>query len=426
LAGIVYRTDVAVTAGCRVVAVHAAAIRVAGVVSAWIVVGAVGLDSPRALARLTVLSDGTGIIIVARETFEGGLEGTLPGARVAVSLEAECAGALRFRAVHLASGHDCAQERQLVLVAVQRAVADVSIVDGETVVVDFALAVHRSPLALAICAEVPYGARLIVVARLGVGSEGALPLLACIIGAGIPVAADYRSRNAHSLLTVVAGCARIFIHALSAGERLTQASLTSLADVIRALVGIIAEADELPFNQVRLVDVVVAVIIQAVAGFRSCRWSVAIGQPSFGADPLALTGPPFVCDCARGGQTECNGMVGTFALPRVIDALGEQRPIQEFNLLTGETVRALAVLLAGTAAEAALARVDDAGILRTSGGNTVHVGSTRPAQIGEIRDTIVEQVRVGPRNLPAGPSRGARLLAQLRADAFAQVLHTPA
>ena len=88
--------------------------------------------------------------------------------------------------------------------------------------------------------------------------------------------------------------ARVAVFAFGIGQVDEFAPGFTEAVVFGALIAIVAEVDVIAFDLKRLVNIFIAIIVQAVAGFLGRSGGIARRQAIFGADPLAAATPKFV------------------------------------------------------------------------------------------------------------------------------------
>jgi len=418
--------DIVVIAGKRVVFINAPRRNVAIVVGARVVIRTIGSRASSAYARVAELPNRACIPIVTSEALELGFKRAFAAVRVAHALQADRIKALRFRTFDDAARHYRTDIGQALLVTEQLAVAHVAILQHGAIIVGLTLTVHSIALALPLRTLIAYGARIAVVTVRAVGRKKALAApLTRIVRAQVPIVANDRRSHADPLFAMVADSARIAIHALGSVEGSVEAPGLAGADVLGTLIPIIAQVHVVAARIVGFVHQSVAVIIYAVAALVCGDGRVAVGESLFGTDPLANTGSPLIHQFAGRGKTQLHRLVGTRADSRIRDALVQDAPFRGLHFLARESVGA-PLLAALSPAEAALSRVPDASIVRSSDTLAVVVSRTRLAQVAEIGHTDIHNVRIGSRHLSATPSGRALRLTVDGADPFPHVLHAPA
>jgi len=211
----------------------------------------------------------------------------------------------------------------------------------------------------------------------------------------------------------------------SAGQLHLAAAVGPVAEVLGAIVVVVAKMDEVAALLVRFVHGCITIVVDSVAGFLNCGRGIAVGQPFLGAHALAAAGAEFVLNLAGSPEAPGNGLVGARACAAVGNALFQLNAVNRLHSAAGEACRAGLATRACASTETAFALVSDAGIVRVA--HTRAIRSTRAgfAQVRVFGNANEDHVRPPVINLLAGPARGAFLLAVLGADPLPEVLYAP-
>ena len=115
--------------------------------------------------------------------------------------------------------------------------------------------------------------------------------------------------------------ARIAILAFGIAQGNEFATRFAEAVVFSTFVAIVAEIDVVAFDLQGLVNVIVTVVVKAVASLLCRGGGVARGQPIFGADPLAVTTTEFITGVAGRPEGEFDRFCCARTDPSIRDAL---------------------------------------------------------------------------------------------------------
>jgi len=410
-----------------IVYVDAPVLLVAKFVGAGVVVFARYRDTCLTAAFYTLVSHGAGISVVAGKTLVVRHEFALARPGFARGFQAYGIHTLRFRTNQYRFRVYFALVRPVVGIADECPVAQVAVLEGLALLVVLAVARNGYANALAQAALVGHGARVGIVATVAVILEQApAQPVARIIRARVAVIAHYRGANALPVVTVISHGTGIAVLALSLGQGLVRAALRSLAGIDGALVFVVAGIHVFAAHKNRLVDLSITVVVDSVARFLLGHMGITVGKPLVGTDPLSLADSPLVFVGTGSPQSQGHRLAGTGTNAGIGQTLAQDDPIHCFRFRAGESPRALFVIRAWAAAETAFSTVFDARVFRPAHTLTIVSIHARPAEIGIVGNADVDNVRNGPGNLAAGPAGRAFLLAELRADALAHMLHAPA
>jgi len=417
---------VSVVAGDVQINVQAPFARVARIVRTGVAVVAVGRDTRQAEAVSTLVAHTARIRVVAGKTLVVRLKRALAGDRVARSLLADGSLSDRVRAYYDCVGRNLALVRHHVGIAKEGPGAEVSIFQNCAVLVTQAVAGHLDAEAFPFLAAISQGAWVAVVTIRIVGRVFATAGLgADIVRTRVFIVAVYRIAEADTIHAVVGHRARIPVHTLALRERHVLAPGFAVADVLRAVVFVIAQVHEIAADLHRLVNELIAIVIDAVARLLSRLLRIAIRESFLPADPLARTGPEIVCSLARRPKRQLHGFAGAGADSAVNNALGHDNAVDGLDLLAGESPGTLLCVRAMPAAKCAVGPVAHAHVIRSTNSLAVVSGGARPAQVGEIGHADVHNVRESPRHLPATPPGRAFVLAGQGANTLAHMLDAP-
>jgi len=238
----------------------AAFIRTARIVCAGVAVIAIDLCTSEAVAIGARVVHGAEVAIGAGGPVIGPGGQAEPGGRGAGGNQAGGVGPGRFRALYNRPLLNATAVGEGGGITMESAIAEVSILQRETIVILDAVTVHRRATTLSISAKVAGGARVAIVT----GAEDRVKFApsggsAGILCAGIIVIALYGVADADSLFAVVCHSTGVAILAFASLHRSMIASLFAQADVVGALVFIVTAL---------FVDISVAVIVHTVADFR--------------------------------------------------------------------------------------------------------------------------------------------------------------
>jgi len=312
-----------------------------------------------------------------------GNQGTLAGGCVASSLEAEGVRTLGLWTNHHGGRLHLALVGEGLGIAPKRPIAQVPVFQSQAVVVLQAIARHLETHALGVAALVPNGTRVPVITITVVGGILAPAGLGTqVVGAGVLVVAFHRVADAGSRHAVVGHRARITIHALSLPQNFMVASVTAFAQVLGAVVAVVAEIDQVAIHLPGLVGAPVTVVIQAIAALRLGHLGITVGQPLLAADPLSGTDPPVIGERTGSPQGESHrlGRAGTY--PGIGNTLSRGNAVHGGSLVARKSPRALDLIAAATSAEAALITEIDADIFRTDPALAVVAVFTGTTEVG--------------------------------------------
>jgi hypothetical protein len=420
-------TIVAIVTASGVGGVDAAAIRVARIICAGIAIVAVGGVAGGTGAAVAGVRGGTRVAVVASPALVVGYQGTGSRGRVALGHQAGGIGPRRCRAGDDGSGNDLALVGQLVGVAKEGAIAQVVVFEGLAIGIDETIACDLCAATDALLTMVAHGAGILIVAVSGYGRIAAAPRFgADIVGTGILIFADYRVTGADALGAVVGDGTGVGVTAILFVGDFVDASLLAAADVFGAIVVIEAEVNEVTVDEIGLINVTIAIVVQPITDFgRWCR-GITAGQPGLNAGALAGAGAKVVADSAGSAQTQGNRAFGAGTDTGVVDALLECCAGTGGAFLTRKSPWTIAIFRTLPPTKGALVPIVKAGIFGTANAGAVAAGGTGATEVGVVGDADEDQVGVGSCHLLATPPRGTFFLAGNGADLLTQVLNAPA
>ena len=208
--------------------------------------------------------------------------------------------------------------------------------------------------------------------------------IAGIDRADFTIVTGNRLANTNAILARKSRRTRIRSVARSARKGQMGATLRTVADILGAVVVIIAQVDEIAAILGGFINETVAVIIQTIARFRFGGGSITVGQSAFHAHPFAAAGPFGGSDVARRPKTELDGFVGAFTGVGGGDALLQLNAVHGQCRLTIETRRTAFPALAGTTAEVTFPGVSKTGIIRPAEVGAITGNRTGNAQVGKV------------------------------------------
>jgi len=132
---------------------------------------------------------------------------------------------------------------------------------------------------------------------------------------------------------VIRNSARITVFANTSIEYVVDTARLSYTLVLGAFVSVFTEMNISTFQQLGLVNLTVAIVIQAVANLKCRHQCIARTKSAIGTCTLANALAELVGKKAGGGQTKCYRTVGARAFSRIVDTLLESCPLHSFRLL---------------------------------------------------------------------------------------------
>jgi len=262
------------------------------------------------------------------------------------------------------------------------------------------------------------GARVSVVARAGRGSEHAsLFRLALVFRAVVQIVARKRSADALAVYALVVLRAEALIVAGAFQHRMKTPSLRGIAQVNCAGAVVLAGF---------FINLGIAVVVHAVAYLRTGQGGRAVGKALRRAHALAGALPELVFDVAFRGHSQLDRYLGTGADSCGVYAL-LGRTGGAVNRIAVESVGAVAVVVALSAAEAPLLPILDTDILdRQLRGCASGVRFAWKAEVDIVGNADEHGVRTACRlGLAARPAVRAFLYTVDGANLVPHALHTP-
>ena len=249
----------------------------------------------------------------------------------------------------------------------QLTVARVAVVQKRTISIHLTLALNLIAAAFSLATLIRHCARVIVVAFSVVELDLAAPqTVTQIVRARIVIITNYGRTHANAISAMVPNRAGITIYAFDIGEVFVLAPVLTFAGVFGAIIAVLAEVDIFAFNKLGLIDVIIAVVVEPVAGLGLGYLGIAIGEPGIQTDPHAMACPMLIFICARGPQSQCHGFAGT----RTDSCLGHtlccHDTIDRSGIQAQKSPRTILACLALSAAETALPGICNANIFRSS------------------------------------------------------------
>ena len=320
--GIAKGTDIAVIAWRRVVGVHAALPRQTLVIGASGAVVAIHRHAARTDAIQAGVAQGALVPILTGTAGPGGLERTGPGSWIAGSIQTGCVGAFRLGTENLSARLHPTEMGQFGRVTLKGPIAQVAVFQRSTIVVNLALAASRLPSTDAPRTMITEGASIAVIAIGAIGLEDAASsLVTRIICAGVRVVAFNLGADTDPLLAMVGYGARVAVLALITFQGQIATPGFAIANVLRAVVVIEAQINEIPANLRRFIHVAIAIVIQAVTELCHRGCGIAGGKALLSTDPLARTSARLRGRLAGGPQPQGHGTRRARADPGICHAL---------------------------------------------------------------------------------------------------------
>ena len=186
------------------------------------------------------------------------------------------------------------------------------------------------------------------------------------------------------------------IGTFGAVQRLVGAAFFAGADVLAAVIAVVAKVDQVAAYCVWFIDVAIAVVVDSVA-YLSLRGSgVAGGETLGGADPLAAAGAEFVGHFAAGPEQQIDGFLSTRAGAGFGDALVGGETVNGGAFRTNETGwaegSALIFRRALSAAKAPLFAIVDAEVVGPGWAGTALPRMAGFAEVRKVRNAREEEV----------------------------------
>jgi hypothetical protein len=384
-AQVVDRTEVAVVAGGIIKRSSAAQARLAGIVGAGIAIVAIEGLTAQTGALAAHFAVGAPVLIVAGSSIVSRHQRTASVQWIAEGSQAELVLALRCRAIDDAVRGGLALVGEFRVVAKESPVADIVIVQRNTVSITGTVASDGSARAASRLAEIPYRAGLVIIALSLVVLEAAPPVdIADIIGAGVVVIAYHRCTLAVAVEAKLGHGARVTVVALHALLRFEDAALVGLALVQGAGVAVVAGS---------FVYLPIAIVIRAVAEFLVGDFGITLTQPLFSACPVTAAGTKFVGHFTGGAQTGGNRELGAGAGTRLQHAIVVAFAIYRICIEAVAPLGTEDLVGAEGRAEGAFAGIDHTGCRNSRTGLTIVIGGARQTEGRSQTDTSEEHVR---------------------------------
>ena len=171
---------------------------------------------------------------------------------------------------------------------------------------------------------------------------------------------------------MVSHCARVAIFARPAFQYIISTAALPRAFVFSAFIAIVAEVNEVAFNESRFVDIAVTVVIYSIASL--CVWNrgIAIGQALFHTYTLPFAHAEFVAHLAGREEPQHHRSIGAVTRTRLCHALVQLHPIHRGHFVALETPGTLTCFTAFATTKAALLTVRNAGIFRAPYPDAIH------------------------------------------------------
>jgi len=382
-------TDVAVIARGVVPVEHTSFNRVAAIVGANVAVGAVERCAGDARALTAHIAHGAKVFVGTRIPIVSRPQGAFAGGRVAYRVQAHRVGSrLGVIANYRRVGDDGTLVREVGLVTEEGAVAQVVVFQLGAICVLLAVAIYEEAVALSILALVGHGTGVAIIAGKGVWSEKtAAGFGAYVIGARIGVVANYRGPHALPFFAVVPYRTGVAVGALHVGQVLVAAALLVVATVLGTWIVIVAQVDVVAGHLRGLVDISIAVVVDAVAAFGRRHPGVAFGEPVLGTHSHPFASAKIIGYGARRPQRPGYRFLGAGAGTGVGHALGGDNAIDGFHLQARKSPRTVLTLrrlsITSSATEVSILSITHADVLRDRG-FAVRSRGAWAAQIGVV------------------------------------------
>jgi len=367
--------------GC-IVLVLAPGSRDTDIVGAWVVVVAGDWHTVLAFSQFTGLAHGAGVFVLTGKALERGADFAFARGTFARDCCADTHAVLRYRAGDHGLRVHGALEGQRIHVADQRSVAQVSVLESRAIGIFLAIALDREAGAYTFFAGVCHrtGVKVVALVQIELRLTSTLSVTD-VVGAGVLVVAGDGKSDALSFFTVVAHGACVAVDALAFALDRVLTALRAGADIVGTRVAIVAKVHVLAFNEKGLVNVAIAVVVQAVADLFSRNRGIAVGQAVGCAGPYSGASPPFILDHAGRGKSLFNRGSSTGTDARFGEALCHWHSIDRFHFLASKAPWTVRIQTAGAAAEAAFRPVVDTYVVNSAASDALAVAAAGFAEI---------------------------------------------